>query len=56
LKLHGGADKGSLTEENIPALRAGLPNLLKHIENIVNVYKKPCVVAMNRLLPIHRRK
>lgn len=48
LKLHGGADKASLSEENIPALRAGLPNLLKHIENIVGVYNKPAVVAMNR--------
>ena len=50
LKLHGGADKSNLSEENIPALKAGLPNLLKHIENIVNVYKKPCVVAMNRFI------
>ncbi|MDE6586546.1 MAG: formate--tetrahydrofolate ligase [Clostridia bacterium] len=48
LKLHGGADKTSLTEENLTALNAGLPNLLKHIENIKNVYKKPVVVAMNR--------
>ena len=50
LKLHGGADKTTLSEENIPALKAGLPNLLKHVENIVNVYKKPCVVAMNRFV------
>ncbi|MDE6104731.1 MAG: formate--tetrahydrofolate ligase, partial [Clostridia bacterium] len=50
LKLHGGADKGNLSEENIPALKEGLPNLLKHVENIVNVYKKPCVVAMNRFI------
>ena len=48
LKLHGGADKRSLSEENIPALEAGLPNLLKHVENIRDVYKKPVVVAMNR--------
>ena len=48
LKLHGGADKSTLSEENIPALRAGLPNLLKHVENIVKVYNKPAVVAMNR--------
>lgn len=48
LKLHGGADKAELSAENIPALRAGLPNLLKHIENVTNVYKKPVVVAMNR--------
>jgi formate--tetrahydrofolate ligase len=48
LKLHGGADKNGLSTENIPALKAGMPNLLKHIENIKNVYKKPVVVAMNR--------
>lgn len=48
LKLHGGADKASLAEENLDALEKGLPNLLKHVENIVNVYKKPVVVAMNR--------
>ncbi len=48
LKLHGGADKSGLTEENLTALEAGLPNLLKHIENVKNVYKKPAVVAMNR--------
>ncbi|MDE6504677.1 MAG: formate--tetrahydrofolate ligase, partial [Clostridia bacterium] len=43
LKLHGGADKSTLTEENLTALKEGLPNLLKHVENIKNVYKKPCV-------------
>ena len=48
LKLHGGADKASLSEENLAALEKGLPNLYKHIENIKNVYKKPVVVAMNR--------
>lgn len=48
LKLHGGADKAALTNEDLTALKAGLPNLLKHIENIYNVYKKPVVVAMNR--------
>lgn len=48
LKLHGGADKAGLSEENLPALRAGLPNLLKHVENVKNVFNKPCVVAMNR--------
>ncbi len=50
LKLHGGADKSALSEENIGALKAGLPNLIKHIENIKNVYKKPVVVAMNRFI------
>jgi formate--tetrahydrofolate ligase len=48
LKLHGGADKNNLTDSNITALKAGLPNLLKHIENVKNVYSKPVVVAMNR--------
>lgn len=48
LKLHGGADKITLTQENLQALNDGLPNLLKHVENIQNVYKKPVVVAMNR--------
>lgn len=47
LKLHGGADKAELSKENIPALRAGLPNLLKHVDNVVKVYNKPAVVAMN---------
>jgi formate--tetrahydrofolate ligase len=48
LKLHGGADKNNLTEENLTALKAGLPNLLKHVENVKNVYSKPVIVAMNR--------
>ena len=48
LKLHGGAAKETLSEENLDALAAGMPNLLKHIENIKTVYKKPVVVAMNR--------
>lgn len=48
LKLHGGADKANLAEENLAALKAGLPNLLKHVENMKNVYSKPVIVAMNR--------
>ncbi|MDE7265413.1 MAG: formate--tetrahydrofolate ligase, partial [Clostridia bacterium] len=48
LKLHGGADKANLSEENIPALKSGVPNLLKHVENVKKVFNKPCVVAMNR--------
>ncbi len=48
LKLHGGAEKATLAEENLDALAKGMPNLLKHIENIQNVYQKPVVVAMNR--------
>ena len=48
LKLHGGADKTELTQENIDALSKGIPNLLKHIDNIKNVYKLPAVVAINQ--------
>ena len=48
LKLHGGAEKNNLKEENLEALTNGLPNLIKHIENIKNVYKLPVVVAINR--------
>ena len=48
LKLHGGAAKETLASEDLAALEKGMPNLLKHIENIKNVYKKPVVVAMNR--------
>jgi formate--tetrahydrofolate ligase len=48
LKLHGGAAKEDLAKENLTALEKGMPNLLKHIENVKNVYKKPVVVAMNR--------
>ncbi len=50
LKLHGGAAKEELSQENLAALAAGMPNLLKHIENVKNVYKKPVVVAMNRFV------
>jgi formate--tetrahydrofolate ligase len=48
LKLNGGARKEDLKREDLPALRAGLPNLLKHIENVTGVYRQPCVVALNR--------
>ena len=48
LKSHGGVAKADLGEENLNALEKGLPNLYKHIENIKNVYKLPCVVAINR--------
>ena len=47
LKLHGGAAKDTLSTENLEALEKGLPNLLQHISNIKNVYKLPCVVAIN---------
>ncbi len=48
LKLHGGADKKLLDKENMDALDKGLPNLLRHVSNIKNVYGLPCVVALNR--------
>ena len=48
LKHHGGAAKGELGEENLAALERGLPNLLRHVENIKEVYGLPCVVAINR--------
>lgn len=48
LKYNGGVAKDQLNEENLEALEAGLPNLLKHIENITQVYKLPAVVAINR--------
>ncbi len=48
LKMHGGLDKKSLNEENLQALEKGIPNLLRHVSNIKNVYKLPCVVAVNR--------
>ena len=48
LKMHGGLDKKALGEENLEALGKGVPNLLRHVSNIKNVYKLPCVVAVNR--------
>ena len=47
LKYNGGIDKINLNETNLEALEAGLPNLLKHVENITNVFKLPAVVAIN---------
>ena len=47
LKYNGGVAKAELNRENLTALEAGLPNLLKHVSNIKNVYKLPCVVAIN---------
>ena len=48
LKMHGGVAKTELGNENLEALEAGIPNLLRHVSNIKNVYKLPCVVAVNR--------
>ncbi len=48
LKMHGGLDKKELNTEDLVALEKGIPNLLRHVSNIKNVYKLPCVVAVNR--------
>ncbi len=48
LKMHGGLDKKQLAEENLEALEKGIPNLLRHVGNMKNVYRLPCVVAVNR--------
>ena len=48
LKMHGGLAKNELSSEDIKALEKGIPNLLRHVSNIKNVYKLPCVVAVNR--------
>ena len=48
LKYNGGVPKAETSNENLEALKKGLPNLLKHVSNITNVYKLPCVVAINR--------
>lgn len=48
LKYNGGVSKDQLNEENLGALESGIPNLLKHVENITKVYGLPAVVAINR--------
>ena len=48
LKMHGGLAKTELGTEDLAALENGIPNLLRHVSNIKNVYKLPCVVAVNR--------
>ncbi len=48
LKMHGGLSKTELATEDLAALEKGIPNLLRHVSNIKNVYKLPCVVAVNR--------
>ena len=48
LKMHGGLPKTDLATENLDALEKGIPNLLRHVHNIKNVYKLPSVVAVNR--------
>lgn len=48
LKMHGGVSKTNLQAENLSALEKGLPNLLKHLENVNKVYGMPSVVAINK--------
>ena len=48
LKMHGGVAKADLNTENLEALEKGMPNLIRHLENITQVYKLPCVVAVNK--------
>lgn len=48
LKYNGGVAKADLNNENLEALKAGLPNLLRHVDNIRSVFGLPCVVAINR--------
>ncbi len=48
LKMHGGLAKTELANEDLTALEKGIPNLLRHVSNIKNVYRLPCVVAVNR--------
>ena len=48
LKMHGGLPKTALANEDLAALEKGIPNLLKHVSNIKDIYKLPCVVAVNR--------
>ena len=48
LKYNGGVAKDALGTENVAALEKGLPNLLKHIDNLKNAFGLPVVVAINR--------
>lgn len=48
LKMHGGVLKADLAQENTESLKKGMPNLMRHLHNITNVYKLPCVVAVNK--------
>jgi len=56
LKYNGGVGKADLQEENLEALTKGIPNLLKHIENITKVYGLPAVVAINKFPTDTRRE
>ncbi|MCR5073872.1 MAG: formate--tetrahydrofolate ligase, partial [Clostridiales bacterium] len=47
LKYHGGVPKNELGTENLAALEKGIPNLMRHVSNIRDVFGLPCVVAVN---------
>jgi len=48
LKMHGGVAKTALDTENVDALKKGIPNLLRHVGNVKNVYGLPVTVAVNK--------
>ncbi|HHW93696.1 MAG TPA: formate--tetrahydrofolate ligase [Clostridiaceae bacterium] len=48
LKMHGGVARKDLKSENLEALKAGIPNLTQHVSNVIEVFKRPVVVAINR--------
>ena len=48
LKMHGGVAKADLKEENLEALAAGMDNLTQHVRNVIDVFNRPVVVAINR--------
>ena len=48
LKMHGGLAKNELDHEDLAALERGIPNLMRHLDNLVNVFRLPAVVAVNR--------
>ena len=56
LKYNGGVPKTELSQENLTALEKGIPNLLKHVENITQVFGLPAVVAINRFTQRYRRR
>ena len=56
LKMHGGLAKTELAEENLEALEKGIPNLLRHVSNIRDVFKLPCVVADEPFPDRYRRR
>jgi len=48
LKYHGGVERANLGQEDVAAVQKGLPNLVRHIENITQNYGLPCVIAINK--------